>query len=122
MTDSNWLWQHALGRHFDRTRDGNVYTYVFQECQLRTGSWRPVNSWDKTRLCGRPHSRRYIAYGSAHRNPNHHALSGFIPRRSAVAPPGVGGRWPSRQAEEGRARVEGAVAVQPGEDALILRE
>ncbi len=36
--------------------------------------------------------------------------------------PGFGGRRPSRGAQEGRARVEGALAVQQGEDAVVLRE
>ena len=49
-------------------------------------------------------------------------FSASIPRRSARPPPGFGGRRPARGAQEGRARVEGALAVQQGEDAVVLRE
>ena len=53
--------------------------------------------------------------------PNHHALPAPIPRRARA---GFRSRksWAAREAQEGRARVEGALAVQPGEDAVVLRQ
>src|SRR5262249_32265813 len=54
--------------------------------------------------------------------PTHHALHAKLPRRAEGAASGFGSRRPARQAEEGRARVEGAVAVQQGEDRLVLRQ
>ena len=45
-----------------------------------------------------------------------HALYAPISRRAARPPSGLGGGRAAREAEEGRARVEGPVAVQQGED------
>ena len=51
-----------------------------------------------------------------------HALFAPIPRRAARTPAGLGGGRPAREAQEGRARMEGAFALQQGEDALVLRQ
>src|SRR5262252_6712688 len=51
-----------------------------------------------------------------------HALSASVPRRVARAASGFGGRRPARAAQEGGARVEGALALQQGENALVFRQ
>ena len=48
-----------------------------------------------------------------------HALHTSISRRTARPPSGLGSRGQAREVEEGRAGVEGAVAVPAGEDALV---
>ena len=52
----------------------------------------------------------------------HHALSAPIPRRAARPAAGLGRGRPAREAAQGGARVEGAVALQQGEVALVLRQ
>src|SRR5258708_7050515 len=51
-----------------------------------------------------------------------HALSTSISRRVARAASGFGGRRPAGAAEKGRARMEGALSLQQGEDSLLLRQ
>src|SRR6187399_1286571 len=51
-----------------------------------------------------------------------HALYAPIPRRTARPASGFGSGGPAREAEEGGARVQGAVAVPAGEDAVLLRQ
>ncbi len=53
---------------------------------------------------------------------NHHAILGPIPRRAARAASGLGSRGPARETAQGRPRMEGALAVQQGEDAVVLRQ
>src|SRR4029077_12081960 len=68
---------------------------------------------------GRP---PYLRAAAALSLPNHHAILAAIPRRAAGAASGIGGRRPPRTAAQGRARMEGAVALQQGEDAVVLRQ
>src|SRR6476619_1776738 len=65
-----------------------------------------------------PYLRAALALSFA----NHHAILAAIPRRAAGAASGLGGRRPPRTAAQGRARMEGAVALQQGEDAVVLRQ
>ena len=51
-----------------------------------------------------------------------HALHAPVPRRAKGASSGLGSRGQARQASARGARVQGAVAVQQGEDALLLRQ
>src|SRR5207249_3412575 len=53
---------------------------------------------------------------------NRHAFLAPVPRRAACPAPGVGGRRPPCEAAQGRAGVEGALAIQQGEDAVVLRQ
>src|SRR3981189_261931 len=65
------------------------------------------------------------AYTGVHREslePGLHAFFTPIPRRAACAASGLGSRRAAREIAEGRAGMERAVAVQPGEDALVLRQ
>src|ERR1700722_14570336 len=50
---------------------------------------------------------------------NHHALYAAISRRAARAASGFGSRGAAREIEKGGAGVEGAVAIQQGEDAVV---
>src|SRR5215216_2330010 len=51
-----------------------------------------------------------------------YALHAPIPRRAARPASGLGSRGAAREAEKGGARVQGAVALPAGEDAVLLRQ
>src|SRR5262245_23877936 len=51
-----------------------------------------------------------------------HALHVPVSRRAEGPPSGVGSRRPARKARARGPRVQGPVAVQQGEDAVLLRE
>ena len=51
-----------------------------------------------------------------------HALHAAVSRRAEGPPSGVGSRRPAREARALGPRVQGPVAVQQGEDAVLLRE
>ena len=83
-----------------------------------------VNSRDKAHLLGELHP---IAprYGLELAQQKPRIAMRFSPEfleELKARPSGLGGRRAAREAEEGRARVEGAVAVQQGEDAVVLRQ
>src|SRR5262245_63553304 len=54
--------------------------------------------------------------------PKPHALHVPVSRRAEGTPSGVGSRRPAREARARGPRVQGPVAVQQGEDAVLLRE
>src|SRR5262245_38561237 len=66
--------------------------------------------------------RRPILKGPANQQGRLHAVSAPIPRRTARAPSGLGGGGAARAAQKGGARMEGAVALQQGANALVLRQ
>src|SRR5215475_9745600 len=54
--------------------------------------------------------------------PRTHALHAPVPRRAESPASGFGSRGAAREAHALRARVQGSVAVQQGEDPVFLRE
>src|SRR5262245_45438455 len=73
----------------------------------------PDPLWITGTIRRRPGSVRRgpILGGPANHQASLHALSASVPRRAARAASGFGGRRPARAAQEGGARVEGALAL-----------
>src|SRR4029450_13990291 len=63
-----------------------------------------------------------ILKGPANQQGRLYAVSAPIPRRAARAPSGLGGGGAARAAQKSGARMEGAVALQQGANALVLRQ
>src|SRR5262245_58736376 len=79
----------------------------------------PVDNRDKRRRPGGGRARVYTGQVPRITRVRPYAFSAAISRRAACPPSGLGGRGPAREAQEGRAGMEGALALQQGKDALV---
>src|SRR5262249_56491610 len=81
----------------------------------------PVHNRDNRAPSRRRPARAYT--GRPSESPGRlHALSASIPRRVAYAASGFRGRRPARAAQEGGTRMEGAITLQQGENAVVFRQ
>src|SRR5262245_41796818 len=108
----------AAGRRQDARRTQNAWANRL----LRAVSDHPLWITGTSLPLSAAAPRRPILKGPANQQGRLYAVSAPIPRRTARAPSGLGGGGAARASQKGGPRMEGAVALQQGANALVLRQ